>query len=228
VETLNGARSDTDPPQSPVRRRLRIWSLQVQDRPFALAAGVGCATALLAAAIVWFIAGAPPAAVEDRLPRVGSSAGVPEPTITAPGVHVHMAGEVTAPGLYRLGPGTRVADSLDAAGGPTPRGDADRLNLAALLVDGERIVVPRAVAPGDEPLGDQFEAFGGSEQGGPVNLNRADAALLATLPGIGPSLAAAIVGYRERSGPFPSIEALEDVPGIGPAKLSQIRDLVRV
>lgn len=64
--------------------------------------------------------------------------------------------------------------------------------------------------------------------GGPVDVNRATAAQLESLPGIGPALAARILAHRERNGPFRSPEELGEVPGIGAAKLQRLRPLVRV
>ena len=61
---------------------------------------------------------------------------------------------------------------------------------------------------------------------GPVDLNRATAAELDALPGIGPATAQAIVDHREANGPFASVDDLEAVRGIGPAKLEAIRPLV--
>ena len=61
---------------------------------------------------------------------------------------------------------------------------------------------------------------------GPVALSTAPPNVLETLPGIGPSLAAAIVEHRQREGPFATIDALLAVPGIGPAKLDALRGLV--
>ena len=58
-------------------------------------------------------------------------------------------------------------------------------------------------------------------------MSTASAAQLESLPGIGPSLAAAIVDHREREGPFTDVDDLLDVAGIGPAKLDAIRDLVQ-
>ena len=51
---------------------------------------------------------------------------------------------------------------------------------------------------------------------------------LEALPGIGPSLAANILAFREANGPFPTLESLMDVPGIGEAKLAAIRDLISI
>jgi len=61
-----------------------------------------------------------------------------------------------------------------------------------------------------------------------VSLNRATAAELATLPGIGPTKARAIVEDRAKHGPFRRVEDLQRVPGIGPATLERIRSRVRV
>jgi len=63
---------------------------------------------------------------------------------------------------------------------------------------------------------------------GPVDLNRAGAEDLERLPRIGPALAARIVEHRERHGPFPSVSALDDVPGVGPAVLRALEGHVIV
>ncbi len=62
----------------------------------------------------------------------------------------------------------------------------------------------------------------------PLDLNRATAAELARLPGVGPGLAQRIVEERERRGRFDSPEALRQVMGVGPKKLAALRDLVTV
>jgi competence protein ComEA len=59
-----------------------------------------------------------------------------------------------------------------------------------------------------------------------VDVNRATAIELESLPGVGPSLAAAIVRHRERMGSFDSLDGLLEVPGIGPAKLAGLLDRV--
>jgi competence protein ComEA len=141
---------------------------------------------------------------------------------------VHVAGAVVAPGVYQLPPGSRVADAIAAAGGASATADVDVLNLAAPVADGDRIGVPLAgsgvpAAAGHLHAGTAQSAAGGSA---PVNINSASAEQLDELPGIGPATAAAIVSHREQHGPFASVDDLEAVRGIGPAKIEALRAAV--
>jgi competence protein ComEA len=61
-----------------------------------------------------------------------------------------------------------------------------------------------------------------------LDLNLASVAALDALPGIGPTRAASIVQYRASHGPFRSVDELGGVPGMGPAALARVRDLVMV
>jgi len=66
----------------------------------------------------------------------------------------------------------------------------------------------------------------GLEESGRVNINVADQQLLETLPGIGPAMAKTILRYREVNGAFKSSADLDNVPGIGPAKLMKLEPMV--
>lgn len=159
---------------------------------------------------------------------VGSPAVSPPPASAAPSpVTVHVAGAVVTPGVYALPPGARVHAAIEAAGGPTPKGDPGALNLAAALTDGERVYVPKVGETVALPPA-ATSVTGSAAPAGPIDLNRATAVELDTLPGIGPSTAQAIIDHRDSNGPFASVDDLEAVRGIGPAKLDAIRDLVRV
>jgi len=138
---------------------------------------------------------------------------------------VHVAGAVTRPGLVELDIGSRVADAIAEAGGPTTDADLNRINLASPLSDADRVYVPLE-GEAVEPLDSLVEAS--STEVGPLDLNRATAADLEALPGVGPATAGAIIAYRDANGSFASIAALENVPGIGPAKMSRLRELVTV
>ncbi len=58
-----------------------------------------------------------------------------------------------------------------------------------------------------------------------VNLNTATLEQLETLPGVGPVLSQDILDWRDAHGEFTSIDQLQDVSGIGPAKFAEIKAL---
>ncbi|MFM8773231.1 MAG: helix-hairpin-helix domain-containing protein [Actinomycetota bacterium] len=138
-------------------------------------------------------------------------------------VTVHVIGRVRRPGVVTLPFGSRVADAVAASGGLKPGASSGDLNLARVLVDGEQVIVGerrRTSAEATEQPGEPAGAL--------LDLNTASAAALEELPGVGPVLAGRIVAWREDNGPFPSVEILGEVSGIGDALLSQLRPLVRV
>lgn len=161
-------------------------------------------------------------------PPAGEPITLLPPPTEAPLV-VQVSGAVDSPGVYSLPQGSRMQDAIQAAGGLLPAANPDSLNFAAALSDGQKIVVPETAAP-VEP-GQRSESLDLSSQSTPapgelVNINTASQVQLETLPGIGPVLAADIIAYREANGPFQNPEDILKVPGIGPAKLEGIRDLI--
>lgn len=150
-----------------------------------------------------------------------------ETATTATGVVVDVVGAVRRPGLYRLEPGTRIADAVSRAGGATPKADLSLINLAAPLADGEQVVVPkRGAAAVAAPAGGAAGSVAGAPSTGPVHLSTATLEQLDSLPGIGPVTAQKILDYRQKHGAFTSVDELDAVPGIGPARLDQLKDLV--
>ena len=187
----------------------------------------------------WWALRAPPGPDPAEILPMAGSVEIPLPPSPAPDpgrIVVDVVGAVARPGLHELPAGSRVADAVAAAGGLMAEADRMRLNLAEPLSDGSRLWVPavgESVGPEVVPItsGTGDPAGDGTSDGlgaAPVNLNRADAAALQQLPGIGPSLAAAIVEHRQRSGPFSTVDELVAVSGIGPVKLEQIRPLATV
>ncbi len=61
-----------------------------------------------------------------------------------------------------------------------------------------------------------------------IDINKADADELVKLPGVGPAIAARIIEYREKNGPFKSIEDIKNVRGIGDARFNDIKDKIKV
>jgi competence protein ComEA len=149
----------------------------------------------------------------------------------AASIVVEVGGAVLRPGVYALPSGARVGDAIDAAGGFGPRVDVGRadqaLNLAAPVRDGEEIRVPvRGEASETAPSGAGAGTGVGAE-GGLIDLNRASAEALDTLPGVGPATAAKIIAAREEQ-PFITVDDLGSRKVVGAATLEKLRALVTV
>lgn len=168
-------------------------------------------------------------------------------------VTFQVAGAVIAPNVYTLPRGSRIIDAIKAAGGAKIGAYTDSLNLAAKIEDGSRIFIPNSeqqaaqqaavttgiAAPGSpdhvkiniipsksasnsSSVGDKLHNPGD----GVVHINSADVTQLQRLPGVGPATAEKILEYRKQVGRFTSPEQLDDVKGIGPAKLEKMRPFV--
>lgn len=116
------------------------------------------------------------------------------------------------------------------AAAPAPRHEGESGGAAA---EGERATEPQGEEGADreETAGGnagQEPGDGGGRDDGRVDINAADAALLQTLPGIGPVLAQRIIEYRETWGPFDHPTDLMEVSGIGPRTFERLRDYIRV
>ena len=207
-----------------------------------------CVIAVLVAIVVALLraGGAQvPEAAANVLPSAGGgeqtsadSGGVEENSVAAAvpaegdTVIVHVAGAVRAPGIVELPAGSRVVDAVERAGGAADDAALGGVNLARLAVDGEQILVPDstesgAVGPGPDAAGAGPAPAGvGTPAPGALSLSTATAAELETLPRVGPALAERIIEWRGEHGPFSSVDALTDVPGIGVKTLDGFRDRV--
>jgi len=149
-------------------------------------------------------------------------------------VVIHVAGAVAVPGVVQLPAGSRVHQAVAAAGGAAPSADLNRLNLAALLTDGQKLYVPHvgedipAGLSGAMGAAAEGDGGGASPAGGKVNLNTASVEELDTLPKVGPVLAQRIVDWRKEHGPFKAVEELDAVDGVGPKMLETLLPLVGV
>lgn len=193
--------------------------------------GVALLAALAVAVYVWHGRPQPQAIAAPPVVTGAAPTGPAASPASARSMVVAVSGKVRRPGVVTVPAGARVIDVLKAAGGPLPGADIGTLNLARKVADGELVTVgvpaPAPVASGSAgaaPL--SGDAAGGSTA--PVDLNTATLAELDTLPGVGPVLAQRILDWRTEHGQFATVDQLSDVPGIGDARLAQLRDLVRV
>ena len=187
---------------------------------------------VLAAAIVACVVGAGVLIMRDARSSGGIEITLPPPTpvLAEPEsiaqIQVYVSGEVVRPGVYRLDSEHRVADALNAAGGPTSDADLDRINLALRLSDEQQVHIPAIGSSNSATVGIAGQSR--SATPGKVDLNTATANELESLPGIGGVRAAAIVEHRNTHGPFERIDDLVDVTGIGDGILGSIRHLIEV
>jgi competence protein ComEA len=154
--------------------------------------------------------------------RVEAAPQILPVTIVEPEIFVDVTGAVNRPGVYSLTGKSRVIDAIKAAGDSAPGADLSTINLARILNDGEQIYVDSTV------LNSSGKRVSRSVHTGPININRATAAQLDSLDGIGPVIAQRIIEYRKVNGSFTSVDDLQKVSGIGAAKFAQIKTKVRI
>lgn len=196
----------------------RAWLAGLGRRELIALSFVGLTIA--AGAALWYVRSLP-----KPIETVELTGPVPGPSPTPAALFIHVAGWVENPGVYELQVGERVIDAIDRAGGPRRGADLNALNLAAVLVDAQQVLVPRRAAA---PTGSVGVLTTPGSEGQKINLNLATAADLETLPGIGEVLAQRIIEHRESNGPFASVDELVEVSGIGEARLEDMRDRVTV
>ena len=193
--------------------------------------GVALLAALAVAVYVWHGRPQPQAIAPPPVATGAAPTGPAASPTSGRSLVVAVSGKVRRPGVVTVPAGARVIDVLKAAGGPLPSADIGMLNLARRVADGELVTVgvPAPAPAGSGSAGEAPPA--GDAAGGrtaPIDLNTATLAELETLPGVGPVLAQRIVDWRTEHGEFATVDQLSDVPGIGDARLAQLRDLVQV
>jgi len=160
----------------------------------------------------------------------------PTMQIETPSVIIHIAGAVKNPGVYQLKSTDRIVDAVKIAGGATEEANLDLINLAALLKDGQKIIVPyKTYSEAGEEINtntynNEASVYSSSSvsTSAEININTANATMLQTLSGIGPVLSERIIEYRNQNGLFGVIDDIKDVSGIGEKKFEGIKDLICV
>ncbi len=152
---------------------------------------------------------------------------------------VHVSGQVVNPGVVKLEEGARIIDAIEMAGGVTEEADLEKVNLAYLLEDAQKVYIPSK----KEKIESAYVLEGSGEEavllneGGKsskkeeklmININTAKEEELEKLDGIGSSIATRIVNYRKENGKFNSIEEIKNVSGIGESKFNKIKNYIYV
>jgi len=155
-----------------------------------------------------------------------------EQDVSIDNIYVHIIGAINEPGIKEVPKYTRLFELIELSGGTTENADISRLNLASVLKDEQKIVVPERI---EENIVDISKAsntiISNTEyliKGTMININTANKDQLSTLPGIGPSMSQRIIDYRDNNGYFNSIEDVKNVSGIGDAKFEKIKDFITV
>lgn len=139
-------------------------------------------------------------------------------------VFVEVKGAVTKPGVYELAEGDRVLNAIEQAGGYLPTSNSKHINHAERVEDEMVIYVPEE----GEEVEEAITSSASSAQSSIVNINKADATGLTSLPGVGPAKAEAIISYREQSGDFKEKQDLMKVTGIGQKTYEKLEPLISV
>lgn len=149
---------------------------------------------------------------------------------------VYICGAVHSPGVYEFDRQSRIIDAVNAAGGFLDSAAPEYINLAAVLQDGSRIVIPtieqakelekagNGLQIQEEPAGEKIETAADAR----ININTADETMLCSLTGIGASRARDIITYREEHGQFKRIEEIMNVTGIKEGSYAKIKDRITV
>lgn len=143
-------------------------------------------------------------------------------------VIVDVKGAVRKPGVYEAESDERVIDMINKAGGLTETADEAKINFAIRVEDEMVIYVPEVGEEMEQVEGTVTAASSTEQADGKININTADESQLQTLPGIGPAKAAAIIEFRDKSGPFKAIEDLKMISGIGEKSFEKLQDSIKV
>jgi competence protein ComEA len=147
-------------------------------------------------------------------------------------IYVDIGGAVEKPGVYGVGPDTRLYELIEMAGGLRDDADTNSVNQASFVEDGQKIIIPvrseDADAAENGSIPDNSVTSGSNtdlRSSGFVNINTAGKEELMTLNGIGEVLADRIIEYR-KSSIFKKKEDIMSVDGIGTSKFDKIKDQI--
>lgn len=174
---------------------------------------------------------------KGRFPSSESASSMVASEASSDIVICDVSGAVKNPMVVELKKGERIGDAIEAAGGLTAKADISNINRAAVVKDGDKILIPEA---GTSPQSDSQTSYDPQNSpnngidtttesaSGKININSADSATLQQISGIGPVTADKIIEYRKSNGGFTKIEDLKNVNGIGDKTFEKMKDYVTI
>lgn len=153
-------------------------------------------------------------------------------------IFVDIGGEVINPGLYELPEDSRINDAINIAGGVTAKADLTTVNLAYILSDAMKIIIPKkevkkvvvnnVKAQNLQVVTTNISTAQNEMSDATVNINTATKEELKKLTGIGDATAQKIIDYRTENGNFSKKEDIKNVSGIGESKYNSIKDNISI
>lgn len=152
-------------------------------------------------------------------------------------IYVFVCGEVKKPGVYMLTKNTITAHAVEEAGGFTESADWDKINLAKVLKNEDKIMIPQKRknqyannTSSNKKIenSDDFQEITLSLENNLVDINTADQKTIESIPGIGSKTAEKIICYREETGWISSFEDLQNIPGLKKKTLEKCRKYILI
>lgn len=141
---------------------------------------------------------------------------------------VYIIGAVHEPGVIRIKEGSRMYEVVEAAGGATDDANIELVNLASIVKDEQKVIIPYIESGDNVNLATERINLLMSNNKGLININTATQTELQSLTGIGESTAMKIINYRNQNGYFENVEELMNVSGIGKSKFNAIKNDITV
>lgn len=168
--------------------------------------------------------------MNDSSPKIEVLEG-PTNVLEGNEIVVEIAGEVTAPGVYKLPKNSRVDDLINASGGLTEGADKDyiakSINRAQVLSDGQKVYLPNHSEVLSAKTGDPIkidQPILGFQNGSKIDINTASLAELDGLPGIGQIYGQNIIEHR----PYSNIEEILTKGVLGKSVFEKIKNQITV
>ena len=167
-----------------------------------------------------------------------------EQIVNGGGIFVHIDGYINNPGVYEIKENDRIKTLIDKAGGFKEGYSIKNINLAAKLLDGDKIYIPSVLeeknsennnnintnssGKGQNVKTDRNNVSVIKNNNSKININTANMSELKQITGIGESTANKIIDYRENVGKFKKIEDIKEVKGIGDAKYESLKNKITI